>query len=216
MSGDITTKVKTFFMQFPERSYPKGQILIFADENPEHIFYLAEGQVRKYDVSYRGDEMIVNTFKSSSFFPMSWAINREQNHYFYKTETPAKLHIAPADNALQFIKDNPDVMLDLLARVYQGTEGLLGRMVHLMSGTAKSRLLYELIVECRRFGEKQVDGTYKLTASEVDLAARSGLSRETVSREIHKLKTSGWATITRGHIFISDIAAIEKAIGTEI
>jgi len=216
MPEDIAVKVDKFFTQYPERSCPKGQILIFADENPEHVFYLIEGQVRKYDISYRGDEMIVNIFKSPSFFPMSWAINRDKNHYFYKTETAAKLHVIPADAALQFIKDNPDVMLDLLARVYRGTEGLLGRMVHLMSGTAKSRLLYELVIECRRFGKKQKDSTYTLTSNEIDLAARSGLSRETVSREIRKLKTQGWLEVNHGHILITNIDAIEQSVGTEI
>jgi CRP/FNR family cyclic AMP-dependent transcriptional regulator len=216
MPDDITAKVHTFFTRYPERSYPKGQILVFANEDPGHIFYLVEGQVRKYDISYRGDEIIVNTFKPSAFFPMSWAINRDKNHYFYKTETSVTLHITPADDALQFLKDNPDVTLDLLARVYRGTEGLLGRMVHLMSGTARSRLLYELIIECRRFGEKQENDTYILTSNEVDLAARSGLSRETVSREIRKLKTKGWAKVDHGHIIVTNFDAIEQSVGTEI
>jgi CRP-like cAMP-binding protein len=160
--------------------------------------------------------MIVKTFKPHAFFPMSWAINKSPNHYFYKTEIPAELHITPAEDALRFIQDNPDIMLDLLARVYKGTDGLLGRMVHLMSGTAKSRLLYELIIECRRFGEKQVDGSYQLAATEVDLAARSGLARETVSREMHKAKEHGWVSIEKGRITVIDIGALQSSLGTEI
>jgi len=216
MESDVSEKVRLFFTTYPKRTYPKGQILVFADENPEHIYYLASGQVRKYDVSYRGDEVIVNIFKTGAFFPMSWALNKQPNRYFYKTEAATELHITPADDALQFLKDNPDVALDLLARVYRGTEGLFGRMVHLMSGTAKSRLLYELIIECRRFGAKQPDGSYQLSATEVDLAARSGLSRETVSREMRKVKAHGWAKLQKGVIVITDIVALEQAVGSEI
>ena len=43
-------------------------------------------------------------------------------------------------------------MYDGLSRLYTGMEGLLGRIVQLMSGGARSRLLYELAVKCRRFG----------------------------------------------------------------
>ncbi|HSX05855.1 MAG TPA: Crp/Fnr family transcriptional regulator [Candidatus Saccharimonadales bacterium] len=214
MRQEIADKVDHFFGTYPQRSYPKGQILVFADENPEHIFYLVKGRVRKYDVSYRGDEMIVNVFKSPSFFPMSWAIDRIPNRYFYKTEAPTLLHIVPAEDALQFIKDNPDVMLDLLARVYRGTEGLLGRMIHLMSGTAKSRLVYELILECRRFSNQEESGSYRLSATEIDLAARSGLSRETVSREMHKLKAHGWVSIEKANIVVTDMPALERSLGT--
>src|SRR5581483_573042 len=151
-----------------------------------------------------------------AFFPMSWAINRTPNNYFYKTETETRVHIVPADDALAFLKTNPDVMLDLLSRIYRGMDGLFGRMVHLMSGTARSRLIYELIIECRRFGNKTKDGRVKLDMSEVDLAARSGLSRETVSREIHKLKERGWVGITTNAIIVKDMAMLEKTLGGEI
>lgn len=216
MPTDIAEKVASFFTKYPKRTYPKGQILIFGGEDPEHIFYLVSGQVRNYDVSYRGDEVIVNTFKPYAFFPMSWAINRTPNLYFFKAETPVEVHVVPPDDAVDFVKNNPDVLFDLLARVYRGTDGLLGRIVHLMSGTAKSRLLYELILDCRRFGKQQDGDSYRLETTEIDLAARSGLSRETVNREMQKLKTNGWIKINRDHIAVASLAALESAIGTEI
>lgn len=215
MQPEIARKVHESFSQYPRRNYPKGQILVFADESPEHIFYITKGQVRKYDVSYRGDEVIINIFKPPAFFPMSWAINHSPNKYFYKTETEVELHVVPADAALKFLQSNPDVTLDLLGRLYQGLEGMYGRMVHLMSGTARSRLIYELIIECRRFGEKQKNGSYILKANETDFAARSGLSRETVSRELTKLKTAGWVQAGK-NITIKNIALLENALGGEV
>lgn len=216
MSSTVDQKIEQHFSKYPERSYPKGQILVFADESPEHIFYIVKGSVRKYDVSYRGDEVIVNIFKPQAFFPMSWAINGTPNKYFYKAESDVELHIIPVDDALRFIKDNPDVMLDLLSRVYKGMDGLLGRVVHLMSGSARSRLLYELIIECRRFGEKNTDGGINLTANEVDLAARSGLSRETVSREMKKLKDENLVSLSSKGILVKDLSALEKKIDMSI
>jgi len=216
MQTAVRDKIHHQFSKYPRRVYPKGQILVFADENPEHIFYLVRGRVRKYDVSYRGDEVIVNLFQPPSFFPMSWAINRSRNKFFYKTETETELHIVPAKDALDFIKANPDVMLDLLSRIYRGMEGMLGRMVHLMSGTARSRLIYELITECRRFGKKQPDNSYVLDTNEIDLAARSGLSRETVSREIHQLKERGWVRVSSQSIIVRNIKALQETLGEEL
>lgn len=216
MNSDVTDKIDAHFSRFPKRSYPKGQILVFADESPEHIYYITKGRVRKYDVSYRGDEVVVNVFQPPAFFPMSWAINRTPNKFFYKTEEATELHVVPVDDAVQFVKDNPDVMLDLLSRIYRGMDGLLGRMVHLMSGTARSRLIYELIIECRRFGERQPDGSYVMHASEVDIGAQSGLTRETVSREMRKLKDRGLVTVEHTKITVNDLAALESVHGAEI
>jgi CRP-like cAMP-binding protein len=217
MTTDVADKIDKFFSQYSSRSYPKGQILVFADEIPEHIFYLVKGKVREYDVSYRGDEVIVNIFKPPAFFPMAWAINHTKNEYFYKTEEETELYVVPADDTVEFIKANPDVMYDLLSRIYRGMDGLLGRIVHLMSGTARSRLVYELLIECRRFGEPQGDGSYYvLSTNELDIAARSGLSRETVSREIQKIKEQGLVDIVHGGIHVTDVAKLEDLLGSEI
>ena len=212
MSTEVEDKVRDYFSHFPLRTYPKGQILIFADESPEHIFYLIKGKVRKYDVSYRGDEVIVNVFKPGSFFPMSWALIHTDNKFFYKTEEPTELHLVPADKAVEFLKANPDVTLDLLSRMYRGMEGVLGRMVHLMAGSAKNRLAYELLIECRRFGEKGNKGDYRLSVTEIDLAARSGLTRETVSREIQKLKDKQILTLDGKILTVIDVSALEAEL----
>jgi CRP-like cAMP-binding protein len=216
MQREISDKIHAAFSKYPFRSYPKGQILVFADENPEHIFYIVKGKVRKYAISYNGDEVIVNIFKPPAFFPMSWAINKSDNNYFYKTETPTELYVVPVQAALDFITANPDVTLDLLSRIYRGMDGLMGRVVHLMSGTAKSRLMYELIIEGKRFGEKDKSGQIVLSVNEVDLAARSGLSRETVSREMQKLKSKGLIALDGKSLVIKDAVVLEKTLGEEL
>lgn len=216
MASEATDKIHAAFSKYPKRTYPKGQILVFADESPDYIFYIVSGRVRKYDVSYRGDEVIVNVFQPPSFFPMSWAINHTPNKFFYKAETKVELHTVPAAAAVEFLKANPDVMFDLLSRIYKGMDGLLGRMVHLMAGTARSRLLYELIIECRRFGTEQPNGSIILSTNEVDLAARSGLSRETVSREMSKIKEQSWVEVANKNIIVKDVAELEKSLGIEM
>ena len=216
MNTELADKIHEHFSRYPKRTYPKGQILIFADENPEHIYYIVSGKVRVYAESYRGDEVVINVFKPPAFFPMSWAINKTPNSYFYKTDEPTDVHLVPVDEAASFIKSNPDILLDLLSRVYAGIEGLMGRMVHLMSGTARSRVIYEVIIECHRFGKVGSKNSYKLEATERDLAARSGLSRETVSREINKLKSDGFVSIDGHTISVTDLQSLEKLLGTEI
>lgn len=120
----------------------------------------------------------------------------------------------PASEVFEFVKANPDVMLDLLSRLYRGVEGVLGRMVHLMSSNASSRLMYELLLNARRFGKTDKAG-HHLGLSEGDLAARTGLTRETVSREIHKLKDIGLIKVEKQGLVITDIEALEKLLTAE-
>ncbi len=216
MTDDVGEKIESFFAKYPVRSYSKGQILVMAGDEAGYVYNLVEGKVKQYDVTYRGDEVILNIFKPPAFFPMSLAINKVENPYIYEADTALKLHQAPADEAVEFIKDNPDVMFDLLSRVYRGADGLLGRMAHLMGSSAKSRLIYELLLEARRFGKPGKDESCTIDISETDLGARAGLSRETVSRELHKLKTEKLVTLSPKHIGITSLPKLEKKLGQEV
>lgn len=212
MADDVATKLEQFFANYKVRSYKKGQILILSGDEPEYIYRIVSGNVKQYDVSYRGDEMIVNIFKVGAFFPMSMAINKEPSHFIYEADTDIEVRQAPFEEVLEFVRSNPDVLYDLLSRVYTGVDGLLGRVVQLMASSAKSRLMYELVLECRRFGSIKEDGSYVLKISEKDLGARTGLSRETVSREVSKLVKLGLMSLDSGEITLGNISAFEEAL----
>lgn len=216
MIEEVSTKIEKFFDQYKLKHYSKGQILILDGEGGDYVYHLIEGKVKQYDVTYRGDEIILNIFKPPAFFPMSLAINKVRNPYIYEAETDVDLKRAPAEDAVKFIKKNPDVLYNLLSRVYLGADGMLGRMSHLMASSARSRLIYELILECRRFGALQDDGSYRLEVNEKDMGSRAGLSRETVNREVHKLKEEDMITVSRTSVVVKNLSALEKKLGKEI
>lgn len=216
MTEDVSKKIESYFTQYRLRHYEKGQILILNGDDTNYIYYLVSGKVKVYDVTYRGDEIILNVFKTPAFFPISLALNKKSNPYIYEAETAIEVRQAPAGEVLEFLNKNPDVVLDLLGRLYTGMDGLLGRMVALMSGSAKSRLMYELILEARRFGKLRENGSYILDINEKDLGARAGLSRETVSREIGKLKDSGLIGLEAKQIVITNISILQEKLGQEV
>lgn len=211
----ILHKIDNFFSQYRLRQYAKGQVLILNGDGTDYVYNLVQGKVKEYDVTYRGEEIILNVFKPPAFFPMSLAINKVMNPYIYEAETDIKVRQAPADEAVKFLKDNPDVIYDLLSRVYRGMDGVFGRIVHLMSSSARSRLIYELLLEARRFGKAQQDGTCILSINEKDLGSRAGLSRETVSREISKLKAEELIDLQKKRIRLNNVATLEKKLGQD-
>lgn len=213
MKKDISLKVEEFFSQYKLRKYNKGQIFILNGYETNYIYYIISGIVKVYDVTYNGDEVILNVFKNPAFFPVSLALNKTTNPFIYEAETHTTVREAPASDVLAFIEKNPDVMLDLLKRVYSGVDGILGRLFVLISGSAKNRLIYELIIDARMFGTKHKDGSYQLEISEKELGSRAGLSRETISREIHKLINEGFLSIESRRIKIADLSVLEKHLG---
>jgi CRP/FNR family transcriptional regulator, anaerobic regulatory protein len=189
MNEKILDKLNKHFSGSKTESYSKGKILIFANHEPEGVSFLLDGIIEQYDITPEGNKITVNVFKPPAFFPMSWAINKTPNTYFYATLTDVKLKRAEAEGTVDFLKGNPDVMLDLLSRVYKGTDALLRRLVFAASGIAANRLIFELLIEANRFGVVNSDGTVSVKIKQGVLADRCGLARETISRELHKLET---------------------------
>lgn len=213
MNDKVLNKLEAFFGQWPLKKLSKEELLFRAGEEPRGIYYLVSGQVKQYDISDQGNELVVNVFKPPAFFPTSWALNRTPNQYFFEAVTNITYRLAPADDVVEFLKDHPDATFDLLSRVYIGTDGLLRRMAHLMGSSAKIRLTYELVTEAKRFGKKLADGSHTIPIREDKLANRAGLSRETVSRELAKLKAAGLVSVGRQGIKISDLGKLETILG---
>jgi CRP-like cAMP-binding protein len=212
MTSDVTKKVKEFFEPYLLHTFDKGQILIYGGDDPSGIMYIIKGEVRQYDIAPNGEELVVNVYKPGTFFPMYWAINKTPNRYFFESASKVEIKKAPANEVLTFIKDNPDVMLDLLSRLYIGLDGVLQRMTHLMGGTAYSRAVFELVNACKRFGKQQKDGSYTIEIAENELAKRAGLTRETFNRELHKLKDQGLIEVDHSRVIIKDLKVLEEKI----
>ncbi len=212
----ITQKINDFFTKYPIKVFDKQQIIIHAEAELAGVFYLIEGRVSQYDIAASGNEVVVNVFKPGAFFPMSTALNHTPNPYFFEASTKVVTHVAPVADAVQFLKDNPDVAFDLLSRVYRGMDGVLRRMAHLMGGDAKSRLLFEVLNAAYRFGEARPDGAVCIGLKEGDLAKHSGLARETVNRVLRSLKAEGLVQVNRSGITINSIQQVEDMLGAAL
>lgn len=193
-------KVKKYFSKFPTQLAAKGSLLSSPGEEFRGVYYLRSGLVRQYIVSPSGEQVVVNVFKQGAFFPMSWAINKTPNDYYYEVAEDGKFNLVTADQAIEFVQSEPEVLFDLLRRVYIGTDGLLARLTYQLTGDARSRLILELIIASKRFGKETAERTTLIKINQKDLAMLTGLTRETVTRLLTQLKDEGLLTYRRGLI----------------
>ena len=213
---DVRQKVAAFFADYPQHELAKHETILRPGEAVAKVFYIVEGRIDQYDITKSGDEVVTNSFKPGAFMPMSAAINQTPNDYFFEAAVPTLVRIAPADKVVDFLRANPDVALDLLARVYRGVDGVMRRMAHLMGGDAHSRLLFELLNAARRFGEPADGQSVRLRLTETDLAQRTGLARETVNRLLQTLKADEVVRLERGCIIVNNPAELEVRLGEDL
>jgi|SRR5579872_5400881 len=205
MDSAIIKKLDTFFSKYPQQEFPKHHTLIEAGQVPSSIFYIEAGIVRQYWIFENGTEATLNLYKPHSFLPMSWAIGNVVNQHIYEAMTGITIRKVPKDDLLVFLKNEPDIVYDLLKRMYVGMEGLWQHMESLANGSSLTKLTASLIILAKRFGKKENGTTIiSLKLSEQELANYAGMSRETVSRELQKLKKEKIVSFNKGYIAIQN------------
>jgi len=207
------TKIDAFFRQYRLESYKKGQVLLLAGENPTHAYYLVRGRVKQYEITGQGREIIVNIFRPNNYFMILTALTGLPNSYYFSAETDISVYRVPIKDTVRYVNNNPDAMKAMLMQAYIGFEGVLRRMTHLMSGNTRGRIIYEILLDARGFGDIQQMGPppHVLSITATELASRAGLSRETVSRELSHLKKSGLLVRTP-KITVANLHLLEEAL----
>jgi CRP-like cAMP-binding protein len=207
----VADKIQTFFGNYKKQSYKKGELLKNFDEKPSGIFCLEKGNVRCYAISKEGLEATLNTFKPIAIFPMNWIINNTLDNYIYEATTDVEASIAPRERVETFLEENPDVVFDLLKRIYRGLEGYFLRMESLLSGDAYLKTIVQIIIHTKRFGTPEKIG-YAVDLTQTQVASLAGLTRETVTREIRKLEEKNLVSYRGKHLLVLDLTKLEQEL----
>lgn len=192
MNTDKTKQFEAFYKQFTTRNYKRGEMLIRADDDPQGIFCLTKGYVRQYNISKTGNELTLHILKPISYFPMVWAVNGTPNVYYFEALTPVEVGRAPRDEVVNFIKDKPTVIFELLSELIEDYAESLTRIEHLVFSDAYRRVISVLLYIAKHFGEETSKGVVvKHRFTQQDIATLTGVARETASVEMVKLEKRG-------------------------
>jgi len=166
-----------------------------------------------YLISEEGNELTTIMHPGGSIFPMRWVLNNQPNIYNYQAMTEIEVWRAPREAFLQFLQENNDVMLYLTEQIMFDLGALIYRMQHIVFGNAHAKVASIVLTAAKRFGQQ--DPKTKLYVVQVPLthqqiADSAGITRETASLEMKKLKDEGIISYKGRSIIINDLDKLGK------
>jgi CRP-like cAMP-binding protein len=193
MNETAQNKLKAFFSPSKPLTFKRGDTILRSEDEPQGVYYLESGFVKMNSVLIDGRELTLNIFKPSTYFPMTWAIADIPNALYYQAMTPLVIRRMPKQEFMQFLKNNPDILMELTTRILIGLDGILTNIQHLLSGDSYHRVVSAILLSVRRFGDltnsDKVSVNIPLTHQ--DIADIAGITRETASIAIGKLIKTG-------------------------
>lgn len=216
MNNTKTKQFEKFYKQFSLREYKKGEMLIRSDDDPQGIFCLTKGYVRQYSISETGIELTLHILKPTSYFPMVWAINGTPNVYNFEALTPVVVGRAPRDQVVDFIKDKPVIIFELMSELLEDYAETLTRVEHLVFSDAYRRVISVLLYVAKHFGVDSggvivVDTRF----THQDIATLVGVARETASTEMVKLEKRGLVEYSERFMVFKNIKNLEDELRSE-
>lgn len=189
--------------------FNKGEVILNIGTKNNTIFYIRKGYVRQYMLTKDGKDVTLNIFGPRNVFPVSPIISKSTVSYCYSAYKNVNLVPFDKDEVIYNIQNDPGLMMRLVKLIYDVNSRLSFILLNMLSGNAYRKLLAMLYVLSENFGESK-SIPFKITHAE--LATLTGLSRETVTRELKKIRDDNFITVKNGKISLTDIPRIKAEL----
>lgn len=212
MKKDVQQILIDFFKKHRKIDFKKGDTVIRGDDDPSGVYYIVTGYVIMSSILEDGTEMAIHIFKPGSFIPMVWALGGVENSYFYKTLSHVETYKVQRSKLIEFLYQNPEVLIDLTSRILVGLDGILYTTKHLLNSNSIKKVAITMLVLTKRFGKyiNQGEVVVDLPLTHQDIARFSGISRETASIAIEKLRKRGILSQKNKKFVVKDLDLLEK------
>jgi CRP/FNR family transcriptional regulator len=180
-----------------ERSFETDEFVFWEDGAPEWFYVIAEGRIKAIKHSTSGKDLIVAFFGPGEIFGEVAVF--ENKPYPASSQVVEKVSLIgfKCDDFIEFLTEHPQVALKIINMLSGRLRVAQGRIRDLAGERVQQRLARTLLMLTSKLGSK-------LPFTREEIADMSGMTTETVIRQMANLKDRGIVSSTRGEIAIID------------
>lgn len=210
MKNPTEKKIVDFFSAHQLIELKRGKVIFYPGDTITNIYYIQQGQVKQHAITEAGEEIALHIFREGTYFPIMLSLAGAQNTYTFEALTDVQAWKAPTHDVIAFLKNDPEVLFELATRLSQGIMGLLQKIESILSQDSYKKLCSLLLYFAKHFDKDTSQITIPLTHAEI--ASWIGSQRETVSRNMEKLKEKNIITYEKNSVNILDKKALENEV----
>ncbi|HET7630092.1 MAG TPA: Crp/Fnr family transcriptional regulator [Candidatus Saccharimonadales bacterium] len=183
-----------FIKDWPTKNYTRHQLIIQPDNPLNKVYLVKSGFVRQFDINSHGDEHVLWYGRPGDIFATPRVFDKNyRSHHFYDAFSDCQLVVIDAQAFSSYIDNDGRALVQLTKYLAADREAAEIRLQALAEPKAEGKVLRILEFFVRRFGaaDKRRQITVRLALTHQDIANFIGLTRETVSHELNKLREAG-------------------------
>jgi len=203
----VKRKIDQFLSKYRKITFKKGEIILRPYDEIVNCYYIKSGLAFTYANSATGSEFTTNIFRPNSIVVLSAAISENTVFCTCEALTPVVAIKVPSRDMRQFMQSDSQVAYYYFEQFASALSQTCVRMEAIMFGTAHEKVASVLCLLHNRFQlqNNQIRLNLNFSLTHRQLASMSGLTRETVSGEMMKLKKDKVIDYKSGKIDILDL-----------
>ncbi|HSX34738.1 MAG TPA: Crp/Fnr family transcriptional regulator [Candidatus Saccharimonadales bacterium] len=173
------------------RAFKKHSIVLYQGEAPRLAYMLKSGALKAYTINAAGEEQIATFHTANDFFPGPWIFGKSSvTLYYYEALTDCEVTTINREELLRIISSKPEFLMNALEYYVTNYTALLMRVTALEQSRAREKIMFTLYYLLFRYGKEGRAGmfTIDLALTHSVIASLVGLTRETTTTELSKLK----------------------------
>ncbi len=189
----------------------KGEILFSDCEEANGFYAVLSGKVKLYKVSSEGKEQIVHVISSLDAFGEASLFLKGSHPFYAETLNDCQLVFFPKREFLRVIKKNSRLSANMTVTLSHYVKRFASLIEDLSLKEVPSRIArYLLDLSLKQSKEAKSPEDIEFDLSRSQLASRLGTIRETLSKNLAKMKANGIIDVKRNRILILNREALEK------
>ena len=189
----------------------KGSILFKEGDEGEHLYVIIDGKLKLGTSSGDGRENLLSILGPGEMFGELSLFDPGPRTSTATAVTDSKLLSLSHEKVIPWLRQNPEVSLQLLTRLSQRLRRTNEAVGDLVFSDVPGRVAKALIDLGDRFGKTSAEGllvNHDLTQEE--LAQLVGASRETVNKALADFAGRGWLKLDGRSVLITDVERLSK------
>jgi len=205
---DVVTQ---FAAMAVRRRLSDGELLFAQGDAPDGLWNVVSGRIRAGSVSGEGKELLVMQFEPGAWFGEISMFDGLPRTHDSRAVGPTEMLMLPRDKFLAVLAAQPELYPHFVKMLCRKLRLAFSYIEDAQFASLPARLARRLIDLLALYGRQTPEGMLiDLHLPQDDLGRMLGASRQSVSKELKLLETSGVVAVDYGRLRIRDLPALQK------
>ncbi len=191
-----------------------GQVLFEKGAAGDKLFVILSGRMKIGVITIEGKEVVFNILGRGEVFGKIALLDGKSRTADANAMTDCDLLSIDRSDFLPFLGSNPQVAARIIAGLCKRVRGISQNLEDGMTLDLPRLIARKLLVLTDAYGRPVEDGGLRIDIrlSQKDLAAMTGISRESVNKHLKVWQDAGWISVKRATVTVRDRAMLERLV----